>query len=219
MANESLKMLDYSSAEHGFFPELVRLVICLSAVGIGFELQKTGVVRAYDSRTVMTLQGNPRVSGIEIRFLPSPLYERLLSPGSRHPRYLTAIKAPIPDIPPTHPILVTKTQQLMYRLVGDAFLSYYERNIDTINRLFGKESDGMWPPAWEFGWAIRNACAHDGKINFKHSGRAPVQWKSLSYSYESNGRQVLFGDMTAVELILLMEDMDAEMKSTANTNN
>lgn len=203
---------DYTELSHGFFPELVRLVICLSSVGIGFELQKSGVVRPYDSMTVMTLQGKQTVSGIEIRFFPYRLYEILLGPGSRRPKLLSVIKAPIPDVSPQHPITVTKVQQLMTRLVGEAFLSYYERHVDMVENLVGKESEGRWPQAWGFGWVIRNACAHDGNIFFKRSQHLPVQWRNLTYSYADNGRQVLFDDMTGVELILLMEEMDAFLR-------
>lgn len=40
----------------------------------------------------------------------------------------------------------------------------------------------------------------------------PVHWRNLKYDFKDNGRPVLFNDLTGVELILLMEEMDAELR-------
>ena len=38
-------------------------------------------------------------------------------------------------------------------------------------------------------------------------------WRNLKYDFNDNGRAILFDDLTGVELILLMEEMDAELRS------
>lgn len=38
-------------------------------------------------------------------------------------------------------------------------------------------------------------------------------WRSLKYDFNDNGRAILFDDLTGGELILLMEEMDAELRS------
>lgn len=204
--------VEYRQSEHGFFPEFVRLAICLSAVGIAFELHKNGSVRPYGPSQPMVLEGKHAVSGLEIHFFPRPLYDRLLSPTSRQPRFLRVLKRPINSSPPDHPIKVTKLQLLMSRLVGDAFVSYYERHLDVVEAMWGHESKGKWHCVWNFAWAIRNAVSHNGKIYFKKPKHNSVHWKTLQYSHIDNGRQVLFDELTGVELILLMEEMDLALK-------
>lgn len=73
--------MEYRASEHGFFPELVRLVVSLSAIGVGFELHKTGAVKPYRAVQPMVVEGKRSVSGMEIHFYPDLVYSRLLSPS------------------------------------------------------------------------------------------------------------------------------------------
>lgn len=204
--------IEYSEADNGFFPELVRLVIALSAVGIGFELHETGTAKPYGDRQPMVLEGKQEVSGLEIHFFPARLYGRLLSPAGRRPRFMRVLKKQINQSPPEHPIKLKNIQLLMARLVGDAFVSYYERHLDLVESIWGKQKENRWPGVWRFGWAMRNACAHNGRIHFTYDTHPGVHWRNLSYAYGGNGRQVLFDEVAGVELILLMEEMDAELR-------
>jgi hypothetical protein len=169
-------------------------------------------VQPYGTHQPMVLEGKQAVSGLEVHFFPRPLYDKLLSPTGRQPRFLKVVKKPISTAPPDHPIKLRNVQLMMSRLVGDAFVSYYERHLDAVHEKWGKESDGKWHCVWHFACAIRNAISHNGKIRFKNPKHHAVHWKSLQYSYADNGRQVLFDELTGVELILLMEEMDLALK-------
>lgn len=204
--------VEYRESEHGFFPELVRLVVSLSAVGIGFELHKTGAAKPYAPGQPMVLEGKRSVSGLEIHFYPELVYSCLLSPSGRPLRFMRVLKKPIATSTPDHPIKLGKVRLLMARFVGDAFVSYYERHVDVVESFWGKEMKGNWPSVWKFGWAMRNACAHNGFIYFKRKDHPGVSWQNLRYDYTDNDRQVLFDEITGVELILLMEQMDAELR-------
>lgn len=68
MAIKKCIEMEYRESEHGFFPELVRLVISLSAVGIAFELHKTTAAEPYGPGQPMVIEGKPSVSGLEIHF-------------------------------------------------------------------------------------------------------------------------------------------------------
>jgi hypothetical protein len=160
----------------------------------------------------MVLEGKNGVSGLEIHFYPDLLYRHLLSTTGRQPRFMTLLKKPIVKSPPDHPIKLGKVQLLMARIVGDAFVSYYERHVDVVESIWGKEKKGNWPSVWKFGWAMRNACAHNGLIYFKYKDHPGVGWRNLKYDYDDNDRRVLFDEITGVELILLMEEMDAELR-------
>ncbi len=128
----------------------------------------------------MVLEGKHAVSGLEIHFFPRPLYDKLLSPMGRQPRFFKILKNPINPTPPVHPIKLSNVQLMMSRLVGDAFVSYYERHLAAAEAKWGKESSGNWHPVWSFGWAMRNACSHDGKIHFRNAKHPAVQWRTFN---------------------------------------
>lgn len=204
--------VEYTPQDHGFYEELVRLVICLSSVGKAIELHSTGAAKKFKTSDIFAIQGKPEVSGLEFHVFPRPFYDRLLSPAGRQVQFVRMIRQPINPSPPKHPIFLPNVQVMMARLVGDAFVSYYERHLDAVEAIWGKESKGKWPMVWWFAWAVSNACSHNGKIHFKTEKHPAVQWRSLKYDFNDNGRSILFDDLTGVELILLMEDMDAELR-------
>ncbi len=205
------KIVEYNPQEHGFYEELVRLVICLGSVGKTIELHATGYSKKFKTRETIAIQGKEGVSGLEVHVFPRPFYDRLLSPSGKQAEFVRVIKRPINPSSPKHPIFLPNVQVMMARLVGDAFVSYYERHLDAVEARW-KEKRSEWPEVWRFGWAIRNACSHDGKFHFSGLGSKPVMWRNLTYDFNDNGRPVLFDDLTGVELILLMEEMDAQLR-------
>ena len=124
--------IEYRAADHGFFEELVRLAISLGSIGVGLELQKSGKAKPFGYNDTIAIVGKPDVSSLEIHFRPRPLFDRLLSPSGRQPRFLTIVKRTINPSPPEHPIFLSKIQLMMARLIGDAFVSYYERQVDAV---------------------------------------------------------------------------------------
>lgn len=205
-------IIEYTPDRHGFYEELVRLVITLSAIGIAFELHASGAANSYGINDPLVLEGKPELSSLEIHFFPRPLYNRLLNAKENQAEVVKLIKKPINRLSPKHPIQLNNVQLMMARLVGDAFVSYYERHLDPVEARWGREREGRWPMVWWFAWAVRNACSHNGKIFIKGRDHSPVKWRSLKYDFYDNGRNVLFDDLTGVELILLMEEMDAELR-------
>lgn len=206
------KIVEYTVAEHGFYEELSRLVICLGSVGKAIELHAIGTAKKFKTADTIVIEGKQNVSGLELHFFPRPLYERLLSTSGKQAKFVRVIKQSINPSPPKHPIFLPNVQAMMARLVGDAFVSYYERHLDAVESKWGRESQGNWPMVWSFAWAVRNACSHNGKIYFKSEKHPAVSWLSLKYDFNDSGRSILFDDLTGVELILLMEEMDAELR-------
>lgn len=213
MNSSASKIVEYTAVEHGFYEELVRLVICLGSVGKAIELHSIGAVKKFKTADTIVIEGKQNVSGLELHFFPRPFYDRLLSTSGKQAEFVRVIKQPINPLPPKHPILLPNVQAMMARLVGDAFVSYFERHLDAVESRWGRESQGNWPMVWWFAWAVRNACSHNGKIHFKSEKHPAVNWRSLKYDFNDNGRAILFDDLTGVELILLMEEMDAELRS------
>jgi len=59
-----------------------------------------------------------------------------------------------------------------------------------------------------FGRVVRNAFAHGGLINIENPNSQPVSWRGLTYGPQHHGRQILYTDVTPVEVIFLMDEMD-----------
>ena len=58
----------YREADHGFFPELVRIVISLSALGNALHASRHGSAKPFESQQVMVIEGKPDAGAIEIHF-------------------------------------------------------------------------------------------------------------------------------------------------------
>ncbi len=203
---------NYNPTDHGFFHELVRLVICLSSVGVAFDLQNNRFVAPFDSESSLVLEGKPDTSGLEFHFFPGPLYQQLLDSKDGQPSILKARKLTIRSGLHNHPIRLDNIQLMTSRLIGDAFISYYESKSTFAKEKWGNETK-RWPATWRFGQVMRNACVHDGKIFFKKENDSAVQWRSLRYDYADNGRQILFDEIAGADLIFLMEEMDWCLRS------
>lgn len=89
-----------------------------------------------------------------------------------------------------------------------AFVRFYEGCKELVEAKFGADP-AKWPPEWNFGRVIRNAFAHGGTLTFKNPNAAEVSWRGLTYKATDHGRQVIFNDMNFVEVVTLMEDMNA----------
>jgi hypothetical protein len=62
-------------------------------------------------------------------------------------------------------------------------------------------------------WVGNAKCLCDNApIYFKRKNHPAVSWGNLKYDYDDNDRQVLFDEISSVELIFLMKEMDAELR-------
>ena len=69
-----------------------------------------------------------------------------------------------------------------------------------------------WPDVLKLGRIIRimrNAFAHGGVVNI--ADRISGNWNGIQYSPLDSGRRVLYNDMSAADLTLLMIEMDAQV--------
>lgn len=91
------------------------------------------------------------------------------------------------------------------------FLRYYIIGEVKLNKIH--ESDWKWGNNWRFAWAIRNALAHNGRIDFRNPKKNAVEWDGLRYDASNNKHPVFEQDIGPADLILLMIDMDNELRS------
>jgi hypothetical protein len=79
-----------------------------------------------------------------------------------------------------------------------------------IEEKFGKEVES-WPNVWNFARLVRNAFSHGGRIKISNPKTPKIIWRELEYDYFSNGKSIMYSDLTAVELIFLMIEMDSHL--------
>lgn len=96
------------------------------------------------------------------------------------------------------------------KIIQSTFSQYYENIKSTIEEKFGKEVEN-WPNVWNFARVVRNAFSHGGRIKISNSKAPKIVWRELEYDYYSNGKSIMYTDLTAVELIFLMIEMDTHI--------
>lgn len=201
-------MLTYSRSRHRFFDDLVTFLSSIASLGIAFDAHRVGTTRAYQPTDYLTLEGIARVSNLEVRFFPYSAMQILLANGWPTEIYLD--DRPLGNPAPPHPLWLTGLQGLHGSMIEAAFVHYFETVRPVVEQNHGADPHN-WPSVWDFARVVRNAFAHAGQITFQNPAAPSVAWGSLSYSPADNGRQILYQDVTAVEIILLMEDMDTEV--------
>lgn len=194
----------FSKSVHSFFDELSACLISTMGVCISCEAyMNQGITKApKDSKYYLSLEGD------SVNF---------------HWECFDAMKAVMEDSWPTRivfheniPLTPTNTKsysdhgfkKLAATNISFAFVSHYEAQIGNIRSKFGGGSEN-WPDVWNFARVVRNALTHNGRISITNSSAQPVSWNGYTYSYQDNDRPILFTDLGFVELILLMEEMEA----------
>jgi hypothetical protein len=198
----------YSRSEHRFFDGLASFLAGIASVGVAFEVQAKHPTRPYGPADHLTIEGVKAVSGREFRFYPKDLLDTLAANG--WPSDLVIEELQLSTQPPPHAMWLSGLTGVHGSLIASAFIKYFEDYRPSIELKFGKDPYS-WPSCWNFARVVRNALSHGGAVNFVNSNAKPVSWTTLTYSPAQNGRPLLYNDMTSVELILLLEDMDAQI--------
>lgn len=196
----------YTRGDHRFFDRVVALLVSLASLGKAINVQSGGFRNAYGPRDCIAIAGIAHVSGLELRFYPYHVLESLLR--NEWPDRLELEDCPLAG-PPGHLPLTVDCLRLVQGLMSQwAFVSYFESVRPEIEALHGTDPY-QWPGVCNFARVVRNAFSHGGEIYFSNPGSQGVCWSTLTYSPADNGRQILYRDVTPVEIVLLMEDVDA----------
>lgn len=93
-------------------------------------------------------------------------------------------------------------------LMGPIFIMFFEAYNDWLDKVLGDAVN--WPPTLNFARVIRNCAAHHS-IKIRNPGAPAVTWRTMSYGYKDNGRNVIAEDFELGDLVALMLDVDAEL--------
>lgn len=196
----------YTPQSHRFFDNLVSFVAGVSSLGLAFQAQGGLPTHPFGTNDYIAIVGTSHVAACELHVFPAPILSTLLA--NQWPTRIEIHEIPINQAPPCHPITLTGMQGVHGSMISSAFVQYFESNRSAVESKYSTNVQA-WPAAWNFGRVVRNALAHKGIISIQNPNAAPISWRTLTYGPAENGRQLLYQDLTAVELILLMEDMDS----------
>jgi hypothetical protein len=170
----------YTADRHRFYDDLVNICISMACFGAA-ALAYRGHSGMFDPTDKFELPGAEAGAGVDLLFEPDPLLDAVVR--DERPTTLT-LQAHARTVWVKQP--TREPKRILTPILRAAFVHYYESIEQTIIAVHGKKP-GSFPEPLRFGWAVRNACAHDGQVLIKDEG-VVVTWYDLTYSLADNGR-------------------------------
>jgi hypothetical protein len=99
-----------------------------------------------------------------------------------------------------------------HRIVGYAFISYFESQLPKIEAKHGKDRS-KWQGVVNFARIIRNGFAHGGHLKIDNPTAPPETWRNWTYDKSNSGQEFFMtSDGLAIgDIILLFEDLHQEL--------
>jgi hypothetical protein len=199
----------YHKDKHLFFDELILLLATDISIAVAVDAYRhpgQGEIFSIDDH--FEYDGSPHCCNYALRFYPYDMM-RALSQNYLPTEIIfykvdqTTISGNCYNISSTYGIHSISVQA--------CFSKYFEKARVDIEKLFGYDTT-KWPNEMNFARVIRNAFSHGGRINFINSNSSAVSWRELTYDPSMNGRQILYKDINALEIIVLMDDISKIIK-------
>ena len=182
---------------HRFFDGLVSYLVAVASIGAALGAQSMRSQGSWAANETIVLNSTGRIADIGLVLHPKSLMDELAR--ERWPQSLMFV---VETADPQSRAAWSDEDgpNLEGLLLRAAFVQY----VETIRPQLPPGSY----PLWDFGRVVRNAFVHDGKIDIRKPRDEPVSWRGITYGPADNGRQVLGHDLAAVELVMLMREMD-----------
>jgi hypothetical protein len=195
----------YEPAHDRFFDSLVEFFSSFAGLMAGLRAHQEGSAKAYGSHQAIVIYGT-HATGVALSFFPHCFLDALVK--NTWPTEIRLAEFPLAALQGSQSGTISSVARIAAALLESSFIRYYEQQKDAVNLKYGADTKA-WPGEWNFARVVRNALAHRGAINFDNPNAPSAHWRNLSYSRKDNGRIITFTDITPVEIILLMEDVDA----------
>lgn len=202
----------FKQSQHSFFDHLAPFLISVSTLHQTVSIFVHEISAPLQSNDKLTFKGS-FVSNKHMSFIPYNVL-RLVSKD----QWPTEIKLIFTDdyIGEKPDTWIESPKNMVSLSISSAFVSYFEYIKEIVKDKYGNDCN-HWPEVLNFGRVIRNSFSHKGIINFYKENAPSVKWRNLEYSYNDNGRAVLFNDITPVEVVLLMEEIDLAIQNQNHT--
>lgn len=205
---EALEEIVISQESSNFFDELISFILMVSSLAPSIELQNDRKTTKWLPTQYIVFEPGRAFRDFQIRVYPYEIIN--LISKNIWPSKFVIIKEPFIHSVQEHPVSINCIQMVHGTIIQSTFSQYYENIKSTIEEKFGKEVEN-WPNVWNFARVVRNAFSHGGRIKISNSKAPKIVWRELEYDYYSNGKSIMYTDLTAVELIFLMIEMDSHI--------
>jgi hypothetical protein len=198
---------------YSFFDGAVSFLAGLFATNLLIDAYQSKAVPYQDGHYIF-FEGRRKATNKIYYFFPYDIYEYLLS--HQWPTSLKIhFKEKTFDDQENIDGSITGFSKVFLSLGQATFLQFWEDTKQKLVKAYGSDQT-KWSNLFQFGWIIRNALAHDFKIAVNNQKIDNVTWNGLSFGYSSNGQdiseQIMF-----VELIILMKEIEDELKNNQST--
>lgn len=193
----------YIAGQRRYFDDLVNMLVCSVAFGSTMQAFRGDELNFDDGERTL-FKGSPKVLGFNLS-LDAKLLLDPLERGQR-PERLEFAEEPMGRAQELIWEPLPQPGEVLAPVFHASFLHYYESLSEKIEDAYGKQPKDF-PEVVRFGWAVRNAFAHNGQVYIKDP-TVTAAWRGLAYSKADNDRQILYSDLMPAELIVLMEEMD-----------
>ena len=200
-----VSQITFKQGEQRFFDDLVTFLASFAGLSAGLALQRKGESAPFGKTDVISFQGTERGIHKEMRYFPLDVLGELAA--DTWPTRVEISVGTITNFAPENPFTYAGLVGVAGSMLMSAFVHYYETVLADIKAKHGSDP-GAWPATLNFARIVRNAFAHGGTLNFQSPTGLGGTWRGVIYTPADNGRQILFSDLAAVEVILLMNEMD-----------
>jgi len=198
----------YKKSEHKFFDDLVTMLSSIGGMLVTAEAFHSGgsTIAPVDKKYYIELPGG--TLPMTLTWLPFETFCKIIANNWPDEIQLLENENHIKNT--VLSISSSQFKNLHARHLQAGFLRYYESYKEEIEKTAGYDPYA-WPEPWNFARVIRNACAHGGAIYFENLKAPGVNWQTLTYSPADNGKVIFYSDISWVEIIMLMEEMDKSL--------
>lgn len=196
----------YAQDRHLFFDDLIAMLSSLRSLILAMESHSLGKPLLVDPTNSFRLSGC--TIDVDLIFHPYELMTILASDG--WPTRVEFAEEPRQKSTPKATGIVLSSAgfiSVQSLITQSSFVRYYETLVPLVEAKFTEDRQ-RWPEVLNFGRIIRNAFVHRGMIHFENARAPSVSWRGLTYGPTDNGRHIMYRDVSQVEIILLMEEMD-----------
>ncbi|GAB1392835.1 hypothetical protein MASR1M60_09980 [Rhodocyclaceae bacterium] len=192
--------------DSGIFSEINNLLIALQSLAVALHLH-SGHSPHFGSRDYVTVEGKYLDVGIRL-----PLHGPVQAAMKNHLPDLIELTVVEGDRGTgDHSSWHSRLQNYLNHLFPPLLLYYHERHRDWMWQRHHSDRTKL-PDAWQMGWAIRNATAHNGRVFDPRKSSGSVQWRGLIFSRQDEPAQGLLDYVNGGDLLILMFDMEKSLQ-------
>lgn len=205
----------YTQHNHGYFNEVATLFVNLASFNAAAESFWNSSATRIPMTENHTLSLMGRVANAS--FPVHELMHGVVRNAWPDRIVLVLAEAAPPTIPNGIQLQGGAISNMVVRLVGTAFLRYYEKS----SRRMKAASPGgpkSWPELWRFAWLLRNAIAHSDIWSINDPLFPVTNWRGIAVACEDSGlawfdpKRFLGGG----DVLLLLEELDDSLKQCAD---